>query len=144
MSISSLTGKLTSFTENKKDFILLLIRIALGFVFFQAGLGKFMNFERTVGFFASLGIPMVTLNTALAVAVELVGGLMLIVGIGTRLITLPLAFVMVVALITAHIDEVKTLTDLFGQQTFSYMLTFLLLSSIGAGKYSLDHKLFGK
>jgi putative oxidoreductase len=144
MSISTLSEKVATKMEGKKDLILFLIRISLGLVFFQAGLGKLMNFERTIGFFASLGIPMVTVNTALAVATEFLGGILLILGLGTRLVSLPLAFVMVVAILTAHMGDVDSLVSFLGLQPWDYMLTFLLLAAIGGGKYSLDQKLFGK
>ena len=144
MSISAITQRISDKMDGQKDLILLLIRVSLGLVFFQAGLGKLMNFERAVSFFSSLGIPFVTMSSALAVGTELLGGIFLFFGFLTRLVCLPLAFVMAVAILTAHMGEVGSFVDFLGLQPWDYMLTFLLLAAIGAGKYSLDQKLFGK
>ena len=126
--------------KGRKDDWLLLLRIAVGSVFFQAGLGKFMNFDRTAAFFTNIGIPLPELNTVLAAGTELIGGAFLILGFMTQLVSVPLAFVMFIALITAHLGDINSLMDLFSQTPFIYLLIFLLLSSTGAGKWSLDKK----
>jgi len=135
-TINNLVDKLSA----KKDAWLLLLRLTVGPIFFQAGLGKFQNFERTAGFFSNIGIPFAELNVVLAAGTELIGGLLILLGLFTQLVSIPLAFVMLVALLTAHLAEVNSLMDLFAQTPFIYMVIFLVLSSTGAGKWSVDSK----
>src|SRR5437763_579298 len=71
---------------------LLLIRITWGWQFFQTGWGKWKNLTRVAGFFESLGIPLPRFNAVLASTTECVGGLLLLVGLGARLVSVPLAF----------------------------------------------------
>jgi putative oxidoreductase len=67
-----------------------------------------------------------------------VGGALLIIGLGTRLITLPMAFVMIVAILTAHLGDIGGIADLVSLKAWIYLVLFLLLSATGAGKWSLD------
>ncbi|WP_394238078.1 DoxX family protein [Niallia oryzisoli] len=71
----------------------LILRVVLGVTFFIHGLVKFQGgIENTVGWFASIGLPG---GLAYAVAiVELVGGLALIIGLGSRVISALLAVLM--------------------------------------------------
>jgi uncharacterized membrane protein YphA (DoxX/SURF4 family) len=84
----------------------LLIRLYLAPVFMQAGWNKLVGFENTVAWFGNpdwgLGLPAPTLMAVLAVGAELLGGLLLIVGLGTRLVAIPLAVTMLVAIFAVH------------------------------------------
>ena len=79
----------------------LATRIVIGLAFFQAGTGKFRNFENVIGFFDSLGIPFPALNAGIVASMETVGGIMLILGLFTRFFASGLSVTMVVALLTA-------------------------------------------
>ena len=59
-------------------------RILLALIFVISGFGKIMGFEGTVGYIASKGLPLPQLAAVGAIAVELIGGIMLIVGWQTR------------------------------------------------------------
>lgn len=87
---------------NKQEIGTLILRVLFGFTFLAHGLAKFQGgIANTVGFFESLGIPGFM---AYAVAgVELVGGLALILGLGTRIIGAIFAIIMVVAIVTAKL-----------------------------------------
>jgi len=84
----------------------LLLRLYLAPVFMQAGWNKLVNFESTAAWFGNpewgLGLPLPGLMTALAAGTEFVGGLLLIAGLGTRIIAIPLAFTMLVAIFAVH------------------------------------------
>jgi putative oxidoreductase len=69
----------------------LIGRLALAALFLPAGIGKITAFEGTVGYIASVGLPMATLGALLAVVIETVGGVALIVGFKTRIVALVLA-----------------------------------------------------
>ena len=79
----------------------LLTRLVIGYAFYQAGGGKLANMERTVGFFTDLGIPFPAANAAFIARLEFYGGMLLIVGLGTRIVASLLGSTMAVALMTA-------------------------------------------
>ncbi|MCW8133831.1 MAG: DoxX family protein, partial [Planctomycetota bacterium] len=79
----------------------LLTRLALGYAFYQTGSGKWAHIDNTVEFFAGLGIPAPAANAYFVATLELVGGIALILGLGTRLFSLALSSTMVVAMMTA-------------------------------------------
>ena len=122
----------------------LLVRLSVGFVFFQSGNGKLHNLDRTTGFFQSLGIPFPSLNAVLAASTECFGGLLLMLGLLTRLVSIPLAFVMAVAIATAKWADVATVGDFLGLSELAYLLIFLWLATAGPGIASLDHLIAGK
>ena len=109
---------------------LLFIRLYWGWQFFQAGKGKLMNLERTIGFFKDLHIPLPVLNAYLASATECFGGLLLMIGLFSRLISIPLTFTMIIAYLTAHPEAVKAIfsedPDLF---TKAAPFSFLFISN---------------
>ncbi len=122
----------------------LVTRIVLGQAFFQTGLGKLRNFEGTVSFFQSIGIPFPAANAAFIGALELVGGALLVVGLGTRLFAALLSSTMVVALLTA--DRASFLAELTGRGDQGltgvvpvvYLMLLLWLVAFGAGALSAD------
>ena len=87
----------------------LLLRLFLAPVFISAGLTKMMAFESTVSWFGNpdwgLGLPLPWLMAFLATATELVGGFLLLFGLATRLIVIPLMITMLVAIFTVHWDN---------------------------------------
>lgn len=131
-----------------KDVFLLVIRLYWGWNFFLAGKGKFQNFDRTVGFFKSINIPMPEVNVVLAAGAETLGGLLLVVGLCSRLVPIPLIFTMIVAYLTAHSEELSKIfseTDKFlGASPFLYMYACIIIFLFGNGKFSLEYFLCKK
>src|SRR5437660_12896963 len=78
----------------------LLTRFTMGHAFFLTGRGKLANFDNTVEFFASQNIPFPTLNAAFVSRLEYYGGILLVVGLLTRIVAALLASTTVVALLT--------------------------------------------
>ena len=113
-------------------------RLALGWVFTQSGWGKLHNLENVIGYFDSLGIPAPHLQAPFVAGVELVGGLLILGGLFTRFVSVPLAITMVVALLTAKREDIATAGDLYGAVEFFYLLGFGYLAAFGAGLLSLD------
>ena len=125
----------------------LLLRLSVGAMFFLAGRGKLMHLDRTTEFFAGLGIPFPHLNAIMAASTECFGGLLIVMGLLTRLASIPLAFVMVVAIATAKMGEVHNLGDFVGLSELAYLLIFVWLAISGPGVVSLDFllcKILGK
>lgn len=142
-------GKLCGVLDVLQSPLLLLMRLYWGWHFFIAGKGKLMHLERVIGMFTSLGIPFPHVNAILAGTAECVGGLLLMLGLATRLATLPLAVVMIVAYATAHRDAVIlvmqsiqdlsfTLDAVVKQEPFPFLMTVLVVMAFGPGKFALD------
>lgn len=124
------------------DPLLLAIRLYWGWQFFETGKGKLMNLERTVGFFTELGIPLPKLNAIMAGSTECFGGLLLLIGLGSRFITIPLMFTMIVAYLTADSEAVKGIfadPDAFVTAApFLFLLASLIVFTFGPGRFSAD------
>jgi putative oxidoreductase len=73
--------------------------------------------------------------------VEFLGGLLLLLGLFTRLVAVPLIVVMIVAIIAAKWTEVDSLETLLGFDEVAYMVLFLWLVVAGPGPISLDRLL---
>jgi putative oxidoreductase len=122
----------------------LLTRLVIGQAYYQTGGGKIENFERTVGFFASLGIPMPEANAFFVSRLEFWGGLLLVVGLMTRLVAGLLSTTMVVALATADRADFAVALAGSGESgltdvtAFVYLLFLVWLVVFGPGRLSLD------
>jgi putative oxidoreductase len=110
----------------------------VGLVFIGTGWGKLHSLGDVTDFFASLHIPAPGFNARLAASTEFFGGILVLVGLGTRLAALPLAFTMVVAILTAKRADITGLTALVGFEEWSYLVFFIWLAVAGAGPLSLD------
>lgn len=87
----------------KADFIgPLLLRIYLAPIFILAGYNKLNNIENVGYWFDSLNIPAPEFMAWLAALTEFGGGIILLLGLGVRLISIPLMITMIVAAVTAH------------------------------------------
>jgi len=81
----------------------LLLRLILAPVMMQAGWNKLAHFEATTSWFGdSLGLPAPALMAALAAGAELGGGILLLLGLATRAVAVPLMVTMLVAITTVH------------------------------------------
>jgi putative oxidoreductase len=122
----------------------LATRITMGHVFFLTGRGKLANFENTVEFFTAQNIPFPALNAAFVSRLEFYGGILLVVGLLTRVVAALLASTMVVALLTerAQFFEAWRWTGDVGPADISSwvcLLFFAWLVCHGPGVVSLDH-----
>ncbi|MBA3603386.1 MAG: DoxX family protein [Parachlamydiaceae bacterium] len=131
--------------ESLQSVLLLAIRLFWGYGFFQSAQGKFKDLPATIAFFENIGIPFAKFNVYAVASIELVGGLLLMIGLVTRLVSIPLMIVMVGAYLTAHLDSVKSIFDdpktFVKEAPFNYLLACLILFVFGPGKLSLDYVL---
>ncbi|MEP7014101.1 MAG: DoxX family protein [Verrucomicrobiota bacterium] len=125
-----------------QSLLLLVIRFYWGWGFFETGKGKLMGLDKVTQFFQGLGIPFPHEQAILAGATECVGGLLLLVGLASRLISVPLTIILTVAYLTADIDKVKMLfsdPDKFvTADEFLFLYTVIVVFVFGPGKFSLD------
>ena len=127
---------------------LLIIRLYWGWQFFLTGKGKLMNLTKTTEFFTSLNIPMPGLNAAFAGTVEMVGGILLLIGLASRLTCIPLIILLIVAFLTADLEAFKSLFSepdkFFGAAPFLHLYACLIVLIFGPGKFSVDYLLARK
>ena len=119
----------------------LLGRFSVGLLFLSTGWGKVHSLDKVTAFFVQLRIPAPGLNAVVVGYSELVCGALLLVGLFTRLATLPLIVSMVVAILTAKLPDIHGLFDLVGADEFTYLCVLMMLALIGPGKLSLDELL---
>lgn len=124
---------------------LLLVRLYWGWQFAQTGWGKMQNIGKISGFFASLNIPFPSLSAHLISGLEFFGGILLIVGVGSRFIGLLLAGNMFVAYWTAdHEALVSIFSDpgkFYVADPYTFLFASLMVLVFGAGLFSVDELL---
>jgi putative oxidoreductase len=119
----------------------LLARVTVGAVFLISGWGKLHNLDKVSEFFTELGIPAPHIQAVFVSWVELVCGGLVLLGLATRLASIPLICTMLVALITAKAEEIAGVSDLLGTLEFAYIALLVWLTVSGAGAVSLDRVL---
>ncbi|MEO7600465.1 MAG: DoxX family protein [Opitutus sp.] len=138
----TLESSLASFGRALQAPLLLIIRLYWGWSFAQTGWGKLMNLERTTKFFASLNLPAPKLNAIAAGSTELIGGVLLALGLFTRFASPALIVVMLTAYLTADREALFAITsdgDKFtGAAPFLFLFAALIVFAFGPGKLSLD------
>lgn len=122
----------------------LLTRLVVGFAFYDSGGGKLKNMENTVSFFTDLGIPFPELNAAFVARLEYYGGMLLLLGVLTRVVALLLSSTMIVALMTADretfVGALTRTTDIGLSDVAPFVLGAFLAWLVvkGPGALSLD------
>ena len=116
----------------------LLIRLFVGYFFFETGLGKVGNLGAFVERFEGWGIPFPAVSAAVSAYTELLGGALLVLGLLTRLASIPLFINMLVATLTVRLKKVAGLDDFVELDEPLYALSFLWLFISGPGPVSLD------
>jgi putative oxidoreductase len=80
----------------------------------------------------------------MAASTELIGVVLLVLGLFTRVISIPLIIIMIVAITTVHLGNGFSAADNGFEIPLYYMIFLLIFLSQGAGKFSLDRKIFGE
>lgn len=123
---------------------LLILRLAWGWQLFETGRAHLTNLQQTTDFFQSLGIPYPRQNAMLSGTTEMVGGLLWMAGLATRLISVPMLINFCVAYWTASHDKVLSLfhgqnpSTFINDDAFPFLITSLLLLTVGPGIISID------
>jgi putative oxidoreductase len=116
----------------------LLARIIVGWVFVESGWGKLHNLDKVTGFFTDLGLPMPGFQAYLVSTTEFAAGLLLLAGLFTRIASVPLSIIMVVAIATAKREELTGFSALFGFSEFLYIALLVWLIFQGPGLLAID------
>ena len=121
---------------------LLVIRLYWGWLFLESGFGKLTHPDKVIAFFTELNIPAPALNAYFNGALETIGGILLIVGLASRLIAVPLLINMIMAYVIADREALTSFFSesgkFFAADPFPFLLVSLLVLVFGPGKLSLD------
>ncbi len=133
----------TNAADSLKSPFLLAVRLYWGGQLMQSGWGKLHNIASVTQFFSSLGLPAPHF-TAIAISnLELFGGALLAIGLGSRLIGLVLSVNMVMAYLTADREALMSVFSdpgkFYNADPFTFLMASLLVFIFGAGFFSVDH-----
>jgi Predicted membrane protein len=121
---------------------LLLVRLYWGWQLVQSGWGKLHNLDRVTDFFTSLNLPAPGVTAHFVAGLEFFGGILLILGLGSRLIALLLTVNMLAAYWTADREALLSVFSDPGKFYAADPYTFLFASAMvlvfGAGLLSVD------
>ncbi|MDZ7766047.1 MAG: DoxX family protein [Melioribacteraceae bacterium] len=136
-------------TKTDINFPIIIIRIMVGFVFISEGIQKFLYPEiRGVGRFIKIGIPYPEFFGYFVPTFEIVCGVLILIGLFTRLASIPLIIIMLTAIISSKIPIL--INEGFWEMAhaartdWSMLLGSIFLLIVGAGKYSIDNYLSKK
>jgi len=114
---------------------LLLLRVGIGCLMLVHGIAKIQGYSQMADAFPDpIGLGS-KFSLIMAIAVEVGGSLLLIIGLATRLVAIPLGFTMVVALFLVHSKDPWNAKELAA----AYLLVYVVLLLTGPGRFSLDH-----
>ncbi len=116
----------------------LLARLTVGWVFVPSGWGKIHNIDKVIGFFTSLNLPAPVFQAHLVAYTEFVAGILLLIGLATRLATIPLTVIMIVALRTALAEDATDFSAITGISEYLYIPLLVWLMIAGPGKLAVD------
>ncbi len=122
--------------------LLLAVRLYWGWQFAQTGWGKLHRIAQVTDFFTSLGLPQPHLTAIFVSLVEFVGGILLALGLGSRIIGLVLFLNMSVAYWTADREALgQILSDpgkFYAADPYTFWFAALMVLIFGPGQWALD------
>ena len=139
MKLQQAYATFVTFLNKLKSLPLLLIRLVLVVGFFGPAKMKLGNISGIIDWFGSMGMPFPTLNAYLATATESLGVVLLFLGLGTRIISIPLIITMIVAIVTVHLPNGFEAGENGFEIPLYYAIMLFTLVVYGGGKCSLDH-----
>lgn len=124
--------------ELAKDLPPLFFRLILSYGFYGPAMMKLNNIDGIIEWFSGMGMPFPALNAYLAAGTETAGFVLLFLGLGTRIISIPLIIVMIVAIFTVHIGNGFEASNNGFEIPLYYLLMLFSLIISGPGRLSLD------
>lgn len=127
----------------------LLVRIAVGLIFLTQGILKYIDPNMGVVRFTRIGFPHPYFTAHFVGAFEILCGLLLLVGLWTRIVSIPLLIVITTAIATTKIPELFRANQGFwymvsdARTDFAMFCCLIFLISIGGGLWSIDARLAG-
>jgi putative oxidoreductase len=122
------------------DLALLVLRLALAAVLLYHGLPKLMNFGATVGAFQSMNIPAPTFSAGFAVLSEVLGGILLLLGVAVDIAGILVIIDMIGAIATVHWANGFDFTKGGWEHPFTVLVMALAVALAGPGGYAVGGK----
>jgi putative oxidoreductase len=128
-----------------RDLVALIGRVLLAFLFVYSGYGKIGGFEGTAHAIAGKGLPLPEFGAAVALVVELIGGLMVAFGWKARWAALLIAVFTAFATYYFHdywhmVDEAARTNQIMFLKNVSVIGGMLLIVAFGPGRHSIDRR----
>lgn len=123
------------------DAALLVVRVSIGLMMLSHGIPKLQALfgPEPIQFVSFMGLgPAVSLG--LVVFAEVICSVLILLGLGTRLATIPLIITMAVAVFQVHAADVFAKKEM----ALLYLVTYVVLALLGSGKYSVDSLVYKK
>ena len=143
--------------DNLQSFALLILRLGFGLELWFSGYGHLHNVDVMVERFQNWGVPFPRFNVYVSGLTEAIGGILLIFGLGTRLVSIPLVINFLVAYATASRSKLAQMfggpdrwggvNDVVIDDAMGPLVASLITLAFGAGKFSIDyllHRVVGK
>jgi putative oxidoreductase len=147
---TSLYGHLICAAGNLQSAVLLALRLTWGWQLAESGWGHLHHIQDTIDAFTGWGVPFPAVNVYISGSMELLGGTLLLLGLATRLISIPLVFNFIVAYAAASRDTFKEFfagqhqkgyDDFINDAAFPLLMLALIMLAFGPGKASVDYLL---
>lgn len=139
MSLKSIYTNYTHALDKLKDLGPLIFRLLLAYGFLEPAWNKIQDVHAIGDWFASMNLPAPYFQAWLATLTECLGIILLTLGLGTRIIAIPLIITMIVAIKTVHWENGFSAGNNGYEIPFYYALMLLSLIFTGSGKISLDY-----
>lgn len=117
----------------------LLVRLLFGYFWWETGWAKLHNLEFFTSRFVDWGIPFPAFSAALSAGTEFVAGVLMVLGLATRLTMVPMIINMLVALAVVVLPTISTVDEFVELDEVLYVAVFVWLLLAGPGRASLDH-----
>jgi putative oxidoreductase len=144
--------------NNLQSAVLLALRLTWGWQLAESGYRHLTHIDTTVQAFIGWGVPFPKFNVYLSGSMELIGGSLLVLGLATRLISIPLVFNFIVAYLSASRDTLHELftgkhldgtwggrldgyDNFINDNAFPMLMLALTMLAFGPGKASIDYLL---
>lgn len=142
MECKAMYTKFVDISSYMKSLSLLFARFIVAYGFYEPAKMKWEGMDNVAAWFGSMGMPFPTLNAYMAASAEALGVVLLTLGLFTRLISVPLIVVMLVAIFMVHLPHGFSAGDNGFEIPLYYMLFLFIFLAHGAGSFSLDRLIF--
>jgi putative oxidoreductase len=141
-TIERLYGILNAAASSLQSPFLLAVRLYWGWQFIQTGIGHLTHLDKVIDYFGTLGIPAPGLMAPAISCLELVGGILLAVGLASRPIAFLLTCNMIVAFITGDREALFSIFSdpdkFYAAAPYTFLVASLIILIFGPGKFCLD------
>jgi putative oxidoreductase len=137
--MKNIFAKFENIANKVQDVALLFLRLILAYGLWEPAKTKWADINSVAEWFGSIGIFAPKLNAYMAATTEMAGVFLLILGLGTRFVSIPLIVTMLVAIKTVHWENGFAASENGYEIPLYFMLMLFVLFTFGSGKLSIDY-----